>query len=191
MRARLALLVLAGSAALGGCAYGYGSGGYGPYGGMSVGVGYGSGYYDGYGGYGYGGYGGYGSYYNSGYYGGYGDPYFGWYDGFYYPGTGIYVYDRDRHRHRWSDSQRRHWEDRRNHAHRDGTGNLSPVWSGLDQQQQTVRVRSSDDNRAIQRMPVERTRERTVERRTTITARQNNSRGDRSDHGGRNRHQPD
>jgi hypothetical protein len=69
MRARLAIL-LAGAVALGGCAYGYG--GYGsPYSGLSVGVGYGSGY---------GGYGGYDSYYGgypySGYGGyGYGAPY--------------------------------------------------------------------------------------------------------------------
>ena len=77
MRARLAIL-LAGTVALGGCAYGYG--GYGPYGGLSVGLGYGSGYgdyYDGYyGGYGYGAYpyGPYGSYTNN-----LGYPYYGWY----------------------------------------------------------------------------------------------------------------
>jgi len=65
MRARLAIL-LGCTVALGGCAYGYG--GYGPYGGMSVGVGYGSGY----GGYGYGGYGGcYDPYSAAGGYGGY------------------------------------------------------------------------------------------------------------------------
>ena len=40
----------------------------------------------------YGGYGGYG----------YGSPYYGWNDGFYYPGTGYYVYDRDRRPHRWT-----------------------------------------------------------------------------------------
>jgi hypothetical protein len=59
--------------------------------------------------YGYG-----GSWYNS-----YG-PY-GWYDGFYYPGYSIYIYDRQGHRHRWSDNHRRHWEGRR-HARRNRDG---------------------------------------------------------------------
>ena len=67
-----------------------------------------------YGGYGYGNYGGYGSYGGyggyGGYYGGY-DP-FGWYGDFYYPGTGIYVYDRTRNRHVWSDDQHRYWRRR-------------------------------------------------------------------------------
>lgn len=51
---------------------------------------------------------------------GYGDPYYGygygWYDGFYYPGSGYYIYDRGGHRHRWNDHHRRHWEGRRDHA---------------------------------------------------------------------------
>lgn len=105
MRTRIALLAVAGSALLGGCAdYGYG---YGPYSSLSVGVGYG------------GGYGGYYSPYDYGYgyspfdYGGwYGDPYFGWYDGGYYPGSGIYVYDSYRRPHRWNDQQQRYWRDR-------------------------------------------------------------------------------
>jgi hypothetical protein len=109
MRARF-LALLAASAALGGCAYGYGS----PYGGMSVGVS--SGYYGGYGG--YGGYSSYGSPY--GYIGtaygvpyGYGyQPYYGWYDNYYYPGTGIYVYDSYRRPHAMSDSQKRYWTER-------------------------------------------------------------------------------
>lgn len=61
--------------------------------------------------YGYGG--GYG-YYDSGYpmsYGG--SPYYGWYDGYYYPGTGYYVYDRSGGRRSWNDNQRRYWEGRR------------------------------------------------------------------------------
>lgn len=112
MRARLAIL-LAGSAALGGCAYGYG--GYGPYGGMSVGVGYNSGGYydDGY----YGGYGGYGGAYPYGPYGSYtnniGYPYYGWYDNYYYPGVGTYVYDSYRRPHVWNDRQQRYWSTRR------------------------------------------------------------------------------
>ena len=110
-RLRLAALALTSGIVLSGCAYdmygngygGYGGYGYGPYSGVSVGIGYGSGY----GGYGYGyPYGGYG-------YGGYYDP-FGWYGDFYYPGTGIYVYDRHHNRHEWNDNQRRYWTDRRN-----------------------------------------------------------------------------
>jgi hypothetical protein len=114
MRARLVFLIL-GSAALGGCAYGYG--GYGShYGGVSVGVGYGSGY-GGYG-YGYGGHGGYCSPYSYGYGSHYGciDPYWGWYGGYYYPGTGFYVYDRFRRPFRWNDRQRRYWMQRRHRA---------------------------------------------------------------------------
>ncbi|WP_448663583.1 hypothetical protein ACG3SL_02605 [Sphingomonas sp. CJ20] len=42
-----------------------------------------------------------------------GDPYWGWYGDYYYPGTGVYVYDRQRHRHRWNDGQRGYWEGRR------------------------------------------------------------------------------
>lgn len=109
MRARLAILV-AGTVALGGCAYGYGD--YGSYGGLSVGIGSGyggyGGYYDPYyDGYGYGApYGGYGY--------GYGYPsYYGWYGDYYYPGTGYYVYDRYRRPHRWSDSQQRYWTQQR------------------------------------------------------------------------------
>jgi hypothetical protein len=44
---------------------------------------------------------------------GWGDPYWGWYGDYYYPGTGIYVYDSGRHRHRWNDAQRRYWGGRR------------------------------------------------------------------------------
>ena len=40
-------------------------------------------------------------------------PYYGWYDGYYYPGTGYYVYDRSGSRHRWNDRYRRYWEARR------------------------------------------------------------------------------
>jgi len=128
---RLAALALASGIVLSGCAYdmygdpyGYG---YGPYSSVSVGVGYGGGY----GGYGYGyPYGGYGY---GGYYGGY-DP-FGWYGDFYYPGSGIYVYDRYRRRHAWNDDQRRYWESRRDRwQHRSGTtGTVTTQnWSGWD-----------------------------------------------------------
>ena len=86
----------AGALALGGCAYGdlgYGSAT------AAVTAAYGYGYGGYYGGYGYGGgYGGYG-------YGGYGitdTPHYGWYDDYYYPGSGIYVYDSYRRRHVWN-----------------------------------------------------------------------------------------
>ena len=48
-----------------------------------------------------------------GYNAGWGDPYWGWYGDYYYPGTGVYVYTRDRHRMRWNDVQRGYWEGRR------------------------------------------------------------------------------
>jgi hypothetical protein len=55
----------------------------------------------------------------SGYYGdpyyasGYGNGYYGWYGDYYYPGTGGYVYDRQRRAYPWNDGQRRYWEQRR------------------------------------------------------------------------------
>jgi hypothetical protein len=137
MRTRALILAALGSAALTGCAdygYGYGSG-------LSVGLGYGGGYggyYGGYGSYGYSpyGYGGYGySPYGYNYGGYYGDPYFGWYDNYYYPGTGIYVYDTYRRPHRWSDSQQRYWSQRRNTVLSDSrtrNRNLTDNWSGFD-----------------------------------------------------------
>lgn len=101
---RLGLTALLGGLALGAtaCTDGYG------YSGVNVGYGsagyYGDPYDDGYG-YG-GGYGGYG----------YAPSYYGWYGDYYYPGTGAYVYDRDRRPRRWSDGQRRYWEGRRGNA---------------------------------------------------------------------------
>ena len=123
----LAAAAAIGAISLGGCAYdsyggygGYGGGyGYAPYGGLSVGVGYG-GYY--------------------------GSP-FGWYDDFYYPGTGIYVYDNYRRPHRWSDRQRTYWtqrsgtwhdrnsgtwdHNRRNYSSTTTTRSTRPNWSGF------------------------------------------------------------
>ena len=138
MRVPLAMLAAAGAISLSGCAYGlyddgFGYGGYGPYGGssVSIGVGYGGGY----GPYGYGGYG-YGYPYSryGSYYGGY-DP-FGWYGDYYYPGTGIYVYDRQRNRHVWNDGQRRYWQDRTSRWERSrGTTSTTTTrenWSSWD-----------------------------------------------------------
>jgi len=120
-RRLLAAIGLAGSLALGGCAY---DDGY--YGGVSVGSGYyGGGYYDDYWGPGY---------YRPGYYG-------GWYDGYYYPGSGYYVYNRSGHRQRWNDGQRRYWEGRRD-ARRDG-GSRGDWNSGVPRQ--SWRERSGGD----------------------------------------------
>jgi len=90
-------ITVAAATALGACGgYYNGYGGYGGYGGVSVGVGT-RGYYDPYGG-------------DWGYYSS--RPYWGWYDNYYYPGAGIYIYDRDRRRHRWTGHHQRYWSDR-------------------------------------------------------------------------------
>src|SRR6476620_2666728 len=130
---RTAAIALAAGVGLGGCAYGS----------LGVGAGYGGGYgnygygYDPY----YGGYGGYGGYgYGSPYGGlgygyGYGSPYSGWYGDFYYPGTGYYVYDHHHHQHRWSDSQRQYWENRRQQGTAHGTNSTAPTspdWRGFN-----------------------------------------------------------
>jgi hypothetical protein len=99
-RLRTAFLLVAAGLGLGACSTydGYG------YGGLSVG--YGGGYCDPYYYDCYSGYGGYG--------GGYAyDPWYGWYGDYYYPGIGIYVFDRYGRRHRWNDDHRRYWEGRR------------------------------------------------------------------------------
>ncbi len=98
---RLGIVALVGGLGFGTAActdYGYG------YGGASLGYGLayvGDPYYGGYGG-GWDGWGG-------GYYGG---GAWGWNNNFYYPGTGVYVYDRYRRPHRWNDAQRRYWQSR-------------------------------------------------------------------------------
>lgn len=119
MRIPFISLIAAGALTLGGCAYG-------DYGGVGFGLGYG------------GGYGGYGGYYDSPYYGygynngWYGSPYFGWYDDYYYPGTGIYVYDRSRTRHRWSDRQRNYWTSRQQtYVQRSGNQGFRDNWSAF------------------------------------------------------------
>jgi hypothetical protein len=136
---RLAVALVGGALSLSGCAYdmygdpyGYGGYGYGPYSGVSGyygGSGYpGYGYPDyGYDGYGYGGYG----------YGGY-DP-FGWYGDYYYPGVGIYLYDRGRNRHRWNDTQRRYWTNRTSTwESRSGTTMARGNWSGFNRDRGTT-----------------------------------------------------
>ncbi len=80
-------------ATLGACADGYYGGGYGG------GVAYAGGYS---GPLGYGG----------DYYGGVGYPGYGYYNDYYYPGTGIYVFDRGGRRRSWNDDERNHWQHR-------------------------------------------------------------------------------
>jgi hypothetical protein len=103
-RIRATLVVLAASAGLAGCTT------MGPYGGIGVGVGSQYGY--GNQGYGYGGYG-YDPYYAGyGYGSGYGYNPYGWYNGYYYPGSGYWVYDRDRTRRTMTPEERAYWLER-------------------------------------------------------------------------------
>ena len=155
---------------------------YGQYGGLGVGIGYGSG------GYGYdpyygGGYygGGYGSYgYNSPYgYGGYGygSPYYGWYDGFYYPGSGYYVYDSYRRPHVWSEAQKRYWTERRQQAEKVAKTNktvLKPNWDAFSQQQaqrRAQRIEQRNQRREQNSDRIQQRRETRTPTRTTTTTR--------------------
>ena len=147
-------LVALGAVGLSGCAT------YDPYLGASVGVG--SAYYDPYygGGYGYNRgypYGGYGSY---GGYGGYSSPYGGWYNNYYYPGTGVYVYDRQRRRYPISDAQRRYWEQQRIARSRNPE---------IRENYRDYRVERRDDRRAYR---VERRDDREALRRGEVTREQ-------------------
>ena len=165
-RLRAAGLAVAATIGLSACTTGYG------YNGVGVGVGIGNGgYYDPYySGYGYGspsyGYG----YSNYGY--GYGSsPYFGWYDGFYYPGTGYYVYDRDRRPHRWTARQQRYWTDRLRTfrgANRGNIGALRDNWRDFRQDRRqddrAFRNERRDDRRALRRGEVTREEFRTDRR---------------------------
>ena len=158
-RLRTAALTVGAAIGLAACTTPYG------YGGVGVGGGYGN--------YGYG-YPAYG--YGHGY-----EPYWGWYDGYYYPGSGYYVYDRYRRPYPW-DHYRDYWEGRRERAmstdefrrqmeaHRDQQN-----WSGFDQGPTSVqRVRSSDRSTRVERsnrsQRVERSSNRT-ERSTSRSSR--------------------
>ena len=129
------ITTLAGAAlALGGCAYGD----------LGMGLGYGGGY--GSSGYGYSPYYGasYGPYasigYGSGY--GYGSPYYGWYDGFYYPGTGYYVYDTYRRPRVWSDAQRVYWTQRVAAVPTTQRTTIQPNWNDFNRPR-TTRTRAT------------------------------------------------
>jgi hypothetical protein len=117
VRLRTAVLLVAAGLGLSAC--GYDRYGYG-YGGLSVGYGS-AGYCD--------------PYWDDCYYGrggGY-DPWYGWYGDYYYPGFGIYVYDRYRRPHRWNDDHRRYWEGRRSrYGGRDWNDRRWERWDGWD-----------------------------------------------------------
>lgn len=158
-RARLAALALVSGMTLSSCASDMYGDPYG-YGGVSVGYGY-SGYgypgYD-YSGYGYPGYGyGYSPYYGYGFGYGYGygtyDP-FGWYGDSYYPGVGIYVYDRYRNRHLWSSDQQRYWTNRNTRwQHRFETTTTNENWSGWNRSNVQGRSSNTDNSQHHWRGP--------------------------------------
>ncbi|HEU0100434.1 MAG TPA: peptidase [Allosphingosinicella sp.] len=118
IRLRAAALLLVTGIGLSACTayddYGYG------YGGLSVGYGaarYCDPYWD-------------DCYYGRG--GAYG-PWYGWYGDYYYPGFGIYVYDRYRRPHRWNDDHRRYWEGRRSrYGDRNWNDRRWERWDGWD-----------------------------------------------------------
>jgi len=178
---RTVALTLCAAAGLSACTTGpYG------YGGVSVGVG--NGYYDPY-------YGGYGYGYGAGYPGyglGYGlDPYWGWYDGFYYPGTGYYVYDRYRRPHRWTDTQRRYWEQRRERLRnsnreriviRDNWGDFANHIDGGHRTQATVQSPSRTFRSTGRSSHVERKRTVQTERSSGRSERSSEARSDDRGH---------
>jgi hypothetical protein len=162
MRIPYISLVAAGAIALGGCAYdGLGLGmGYGDA--YSSGYGYNSSYYGGYGygspyyggrsgislGVGYGsGYGGYG--YGSPYYGsyGYGSPYYGWYGDYYYPGTGSYVYDSYRRPRAMTTTQRQYWSTRSPALRTSTRTTIRPNWSGFTHKSNATARRTAREDR--------------------------------------------
>lgn len=99
--------------------------------------------------------------YGSGYYS---DPYYGWYDGYYYPGSGYYVWDRRGYRHRWSGAHRSYWLARR------GDRRAHSNWSGyLYQRRGDYRAGRTHHYRDRRAMAVQRRHYR--ERRPTITQR--------------------
>ena len=138
-RVRTAVLTVGAAIGLAACTTPYG------YGGVGVGGGYGSYGYDGYG-YGY----------PAGAYGY--QPYYGWYDGYYYPGSGYYVYDRYRNPYPW-DHYKDYWEGRRENAmsSKDFRRQMEAYrdqqnWSGFDQgPAQVQRVRSGDRATRVER----------------------------------------
>jgi hypothetical protein len=178
-RIAIAACGIAAAVGLTGCVddYGYGRSSYGVYGG------YGAGYGDGYG-------------YGPGYYdGGYGYAgSFGWYGDYYYPGTGVYVYDRYRRPHRWNSAQQRYWLGRRNYAY----GGVRPQdrreirqnWGAFRQDRQgdrqAFRQQRQGERQALQSGVINRDQFRTQRREARQSFRQE-QRGDRRALGRANR----
>jgi len=124
-------------------------------------------------------------------------PGYGWYDGYYYPGSGYYVYDQHRNAHRWSDAQRRYWEWRQQGSPRTtrGTAGIIQNWADFNNGQPTantvVRQRSvatnTGSNHTFTEPVVRNQRAQTQQqRRTARTEAQSERRGNRG--GGHNRH---
>lgn len=112
-----------------GCTDGYGYGG--------AGVGYASDPY-------------YGGGYGDGYYGaGFGgvNSYYGWSGDYYYPGSGVFVYDRYRRPYRWNGAQQRYWQGRRGNYR--GAGNWGNFARGNSPAAQAYRQDRRGDNRAF------------------------------------------
>jgi hypothetical protein len=172
-------LIAAVSLGLGGCAYN----------GLGMGVGTGYGYDDygyGYDRYGYGGYDPYG--YNRYAYNRYGSPY-GWYNGFYYPGSGLWVYDRDGRRREITRNEQAHFgrlgevfRQRVKQANGStSSGSVTTTTSGRTPLATTPQVRERASARAT---------ERVAERRERRAARVEESR-DRADRTTRRRDRKD
>ena len=162
---RTAALTVAAAIGLSACATPYGYGGVSVGSGYGYGSGYGSGYYDPY--YSYGS--GYGYGYNDSRYSR--SSYYGWNDGFYYPGTGYYVYDRNRRPHRWTDAQRRYWSDRVRTfylADRGDRPELRENWRDFRRDRRSddraFRTERRDDRRAVRSGTVTREQFRTDRR---------------------------
>jgi hypothetical protein len=168
-RIRSALVILAASAGLAGCTN------LGPYGGVGVGVSSG---YGGYGGYGYDPYyAGYG--YGSGY--GYGYNPYGWYNGYYYPGSGWWVYDRDKNRRPMTDAERAYWNERIKERMRErrglsGTTSTSTAaakenWSGFERPTAAAPTGRLDRNQARAQIR-QRALEQRAQRQQSVSERQ-------------------
>ena len=191
LRLRSVAIILAAGVGLGGCAtyspFGYGSG---------VSVSYGNrGYYDPY----YGGYSRYG-YSPYGYGAGYGygySPYYGWHNGFYYPGSGYYVYDRFRRPRVLTDAERQYWSQRASQPGTTLSRKLVENWSGFSTGGQTgtqstqstqmvrdgdaiVPVRRGADVRAPSRIESRSTRESIRSQRVSTRSERISTRSDRA-----------
>jgi hypothetical protein len=171
-RIRSALVILAASAGLAGCTT------LGPYGGVGVGVGSG---YGSYGGYGYDPY-----YAGYGYGSGYGYNPYGWYNGYYYPGSGYWVYDRDKNRRPLTAAERAYWNERIKERMRErrglngatSTAAVKENWTGFDRPTNTTTTATGtvDRNQARAQM-----RQRALEQRAQRQQVQSESRQVRSE----------